>query len=589
MDIVKKLYQKTGKTILLGNWGIVRGALESGVQFVAVYPGTPASEIGDIFSYLKKANPASRKGKRKSNADFYFEYSINEKVALEAGIGASYANLKTLVAMKHFGLNVASDALMPFVYTGSKGPTVIVVADDPSCHSSGQTEENTRAFAELAHIPILEPSDPQECKDFVKLGFEISEKFNIPIMIRITARVAHQSSIVKLGQIKKPDRKPGFIKDYKKFVTMPPRVLEMHEELLEKIERIREFSEKSEINKIVQNFHLPEAGKKFKIDSTPPFFEKKAGQNSKFGVVTSGVNFLYVQEALDKLDLKIPVLKLGFFYPLAEKKINKFIKGLNKVLIIEELEPYLEKEITVLAKDINPKLEILGKNLLPQSRELRPELVTFAIAKLANKKFRLPEIKLPVSPRRFPSLCAGCPYWFVFNGVKEAIKESDFKKDNIIFGGGIGCYMLASFAPHEIQDYLLCMGSSIGIAHGIKKASSKQKLIAFIGDSSFFHAGIPALINIVHNQSNPLIIVMDNQTTAMTGQQPHPGIKEAGKKEPGIKVKIEEIVKACGVKNLEIINPVKDYQRFVSAIKGFLKKDKLGVIIARSPCIRIKK
>lgn len=551
--IMEAILNKGSKEVIfLGNEAIVRGALEAGVQFIATYPGTPASEIGDIFFYLAGT------GKR----DFYFEYSINEKVAMDAGIGASYSNLKTLVAMKSFGLNVASDALLPFVYAGSKGPMVIVVADDPSCHSSGQTEENTRAFAQLAHIPILEPSTPQECKDFIKLGFEISEKFNVPVMIRITTRVAHQSSIVKLDKIRKPNRKPGFIKDYKQFVTMPPRVLDMHSELLAKIEKIRQLSEVSKINQI----------------------ENKRG---KIGVITSGISYLYVMEALKGMD--IPVLKLGFFHPLPKKKINFFIKEMSKVLVVEELEPYLEREIKILAKEINPKLEILGKNVLPEVCELRPELVARAVAKLVNKKYVLPKLKLPKIPKRLPTLCASCPYWFVFNGVKEAIKQSGLTNDDIIFGGGVGCYMLASFAPHEIQDYLLCMGSSIGVAHGIKKASPRQKLITFIGDSSFFHAGIPALINIVYNQSNPLIILMDNQTTAMTGQQPHPGTKGSSKEGEGVKIKIEEIIKACGIKNLEIVNPVKDYDEFVTIIKNFLKKDKQGVIIARSPCIRIKK
>ena len=498
MDIAKLLYKPAGeRAILLGNFAVIRGALESGVQFVSTYPGTPASEIGDGFSLLEKAGKSS----------FYFEYSTNEKVALEAGIGASFSNLRTLVAMKSFGLNVASDALLPFVYTGSKGPTVIVVADDPSCHSSGQEEENARGFAYLAHIPILEPSDPQECKDFTKIAFELSEKFKIPVILRLTTRVAHQSSIVKLGKIEKANRKVGFQKDYQRFVTMPPRVLEMHQELLEKLRKIREFSKNSPINCLLKSD-----------------FNRRG-----VGIITSGVSYLYTQEALQSLNLKIPVLKLGFFYPLPEKKIEKFIKPLKKVLIVEELESYLEKEIKILAKDINPKLEVFGKNLLPEVRELRPEQVMEAIARVAGKKYRVPKVKLPVGIKRFPNLCPGCPYWSIFNGVKQALKEAGVKKEDVVFGGGIGCYMLASFAPHNLQDYLLCMGSSIGIAHGIKKANKKQKLISFVGDSSFFHAGIPALINIVHNQSNPLIILMDNQITAMTGQQPYPGIAESGR------------------------------------------------------------
>lgn len=552
--------------ILLGNEAIVRGAIEAGVQFVATYPGTPASEIGDTFSAFKKSDI-------KGAADFYFEYSINEKVAMEAGIGASFSGLKTLVAMKSFGLNVASDALLPFVYTGVKGPTVIVAADDPSCHSSGQSEENTRAFAYLAHIPILEPADSQECKDFTKLGFEISEKFKIPVIVRTTTRVSHQSAIVKLGSIKKSQTKAKFIKNYQQFVTMPPRLLDMHDELLAKLEKVKEYAEKNQINKI----YFPKYG-------------------AKIGIITSGISYLHTMEALYYFGTEIPVLKLGIFYPLCDKKIKEFIKGFDKILIIEELEPYLEEKIKEFAKETNYKLKIFGKDILPQTRELKPEQVFGAVAKLLGKDYKLPNIKEPKSLKRFPGLCLGCPYWAVFSGVKQAIKESGLTQDDVIFGGGIGCYMLASFAPHKLQDYLFCMGSSIGIAHGIKKAvndkklgKGDQKLISFVGDSSFFHAGMPALANVVHNGSNPIIIIMDNQTTAMTGQQPYPGIEGTGKKEKGKKIKIEEVVKALGVENLEIIDTTKDYKNFVSILKKYLQKNELAVIISRHPCVRIKK
>ncbi len=526
--------------ILLGNEAIVRGALESGVQFVSTYPGTPASEIGNTFFKLSQ------------NGDFkgHFEFSTNEKVALEAGIGASFSGLKTLVAMKHFGLNVCSDALLPFVYTGTKGPTVIVVADDPNCWSSAQSEQNSRAYSYLAHLPTLEPADSQECRDFVKLAFEISEKFKIPVMVRTTTRVSHQRAPVKLGKLVPHRTGSGgrFVKDPKKFVTMPPRVLEMKKDLLEKTEKIKVFSEISNGNKFTGVKRLP------------------------FGIITSGVSYLYVMEALKELRLNLPVLKLGFFYPLPEKKIRKFTKNLKKVLIVEELEPYLEKEVKRLGN-----LEVVGKELIPEVGELKPEIVTSAIAKFTNKKFQIPDARcqIPVSKRR-PQLCPGCPYWLVFGAVKKAV---DPKK--VIFGGDIGCYMLAGLPPHNIQDYLSCMGSSVGIAHGIKK-STNQKLITFIGDSTFFHAGIPALINTVFNKSNPLIIIMNNQTTAMTGHQPHPGA-------PTIPngIKIEDIVSACGVKNLKVIDPV-NQPEFIQTIKEFINKKEVSVIIARQPCVFVK-
>ncbi len=544
------LLNKPGKKIiLLGNEAIVRGALEAGVNFVSTYPGTPASEIGDTFFRIQSSKFKIQ--------NLYFEYSTNEKVALEAGIGASFSGLKTLVAMKDFGLNVCLDALLPFIYTGTKGPTVIVVADDPSCHSSAQSEENTRGLSLLAHIPTLEPSDPQECKDFLKLGFQISEKFKTPVMIRTTTRVAHQKMPVTLGKIqssKSKNQKGKFVKEPKRFVTMPPRVLEMKKELLEKIEKIQEFSEKNKINSIF-----------------------RGSASESLGLITSGISYLYVMEALKELNLDLPVLKLGFFYPLPEKKIKSFIKNFKKVLIVEELDPYLEKEIERLAKNINPRLQIFGKKLIPEVSELKPEIVTSAIAKFANKKFKIQYSKFNIPiPKRSPQLCPGCPYWFVFSAIKKAV---DTKK--VIFGGDIGCYMLFGLPPLNIQDYLFCMGSSVGIAHGIKKATG-QKLITFIGDSTFFHAGIPALINAVFNKSNPLIIILDNQTTAMTGHQPHPGAPKD--KNP---IKIEDIVKACGVKNLKVIDPI-NQKEFINTVKEFLNKKEVAVIVARRPCKFVK-
>jgi len=542
------------KKVLLGNEAIVQGALEAGVNFVSAYPGTPSSEIGNIFGEIAKKNGV------------YFEFSTNEKTALEASIGASFSGLKCLVAMKSFGLNVASDALLPFVYTGTKGPVVIIVADDPSCWSSGQTEENSRGFAYLAHIPVLEPSDAQEAKDFVKLGFEISEKFNIPVIIRTTTRVAHQRMPVEINpksQIPNPKNKGEFIKDTKRFVTMPPRVLEMKEELLAKIEKIREYAEKSEINR----------------GPTSDFIRGRT--SDKLGIITSGISYLYVKEVLEELNLNLPILKLGFFYPLPEKKINSFIKGLKKVLIVEELEGYLEKEVNVLAKKINPKLKVYGKDLLPESKELGVELILPAVAKLINKNLKLENylkiknLKLEI-PKRFPRLCPNCPYWFVFSAVKEVAPK------DTIFGGDIGCYMIAGFPPHDIQDYLLCMGASIGIAHGIKK-NSNQKLISFIGDSTFFHSGIPALINTVFNKSNPLIIIMDNRITAMTGHQPNPGMGLTGMGDEAEEIKIEEIVKACGVKHIKVIDP-KNMDEFKQTVREFLNKDEVSVIVAKRIC-----
>jgi indolepyruvate ferredoxin oxidoreductase, alpha subunit len=539
-----------GKEIFLGNEAIVRGALEEGVDFVSTYPGTPASEIGIVFSQL------SQSGKYKG----YFEFSTNEKVALEAGIGASFSGLKTMVAMKNFGLNVCLESLLPFAYTGTKGPTVIVIADDPSCHSSAQSEENSRFIAETAHLPVLEPADPQECKDFVKLAFQISEKHKIPVIVRTTTRVAHQKMPVVLGKLKNKTVKKGiFSKEPKRFITLPPRVLEMKKELLAKIKTITDFSEKSSLNYLV--------GKKNK---------------DGMGIVTSGVSYLYVLEELNRLGLSLPVLKLGFFSPLPQKKISSFIKNLKKVLVVEELEPYLEKEIEILARKVNCRLEVTGKKLLPETGELKPELVAEALAKFTGKKYSFSQKKVGLKPlKRLPQLCPGCPYWLVAAAVKKAV---DVKK--VVFGGEIGCYMLFGNPPISLQDYLSCMGSSVGIGHGIKKATSlgqknkdQQKLISFVGDSSFFHAGIPAMINAVFNKSNPLIIILNNQTTAMTGHQPHP----ADQTKKG-NLDIEKIVRACGVENVKTIDPIKQ-EEMVKTIKNFIKKDRVSVIVAKRPCL----
>lgn len=531
------------KKILLGNEAIVQGALEAGVQFVSAYPGTPSSEIGDKFSQIAK-----EKG-------IYFEFSPNEKVALETAMGASYSGLKTLMSMKSFGLNVASDPLLPFVYTGSRGPSVIVVADDPSCHSSGQSEENVRAFAYLAHIPMIEPADAQEAKDFTKLGFEISEKFSVPVILRITTRVAHQRMPVEAQELGIKNQELGeFKKDKNKFVTMPPRVLEMKEELLKKIKEIEKFANKSGAN----------------------LLEKGTGKN---GIIASGVAYLYVKEILAQFNLKIPVLKLGFFYPLPEQKIKAFLKNLKNVLIVEELEGFIEEKI----KSLGSKIEIHGKDWLPVTGELNSEKVASAVGKLVKQKLKIgnslknENLKLKI-PIRFPRLCPGCPYWLVFTTLKRLAPEGT------IFGGDIGCYMLAGYPPHEIQDFLICMGSSLGIGHGIKKASgNKQKVISLIGDATFFHSGIPGLINSVYNKSNLLLIILDNRITAMTGHQPNAGMQKTGMGERAEDIKIEDIVKACGVKNIKVIDPINISDSEI-AIKEFLEKPETSVIIMRRMC-----
>ncbi len=541
--------------MFLGNEAIIRGALESGVQFVSTYPGTPASEIGNNFFALQK--------ELKGDPKFLFEFSTNEKTAMEAAIGANFSGLKTLVAMKNFGLNVALEPLLPLAYTGTRAPMVIFVADDPGCHSSAQSEENTRPFSVLGHLPMLEPSDAQECKDFTIEAFAISEKFGTPVIVRITTRTAHQRALVALGELA-PDRKVNlkgeFIKDKRKYVTMMPRLHGMKKEMLVREEKLAQYFEKSKLNRVEGVIK---------------------GKNQPLGIITSGIAYLHAQEAMEELGVGLPVLKLGMFHPLPEKKIRDFIKALKKVLVLEEMEPYLEKRIQMLAKDANCKLEIRGVDWRTQIGEMKPEIAAEMIAKFTGKKYTLPKFapkfELPARP---PQLCPGCPYWLVFAAVKKAVDAS-----KVVFGGDIGCYMIGALPPHELYDYMFCMGSSIGIAHGIKKAAADQKVIAFIGDATFFHSGIEGLLNAVYNGSNPLVIIMNNDITAMTGHQPHPD--SVGAVHP---IPIENMVLACGVKpeNMKIIDQGRS-EEFIAAVREFVEKPEVSVIIARRPCVFVAK
>ena len=541
--------------MFLGNEAIIRGALESGVQFVSTYPGTPASEIGNNFFTLQK--------ELKGDPKFLFEFSTNEKTAMEAAIGANFSGLKTLVAMKNFGLNVAMEPLLPLAYTGTRAPMVIFVADDPGCHSSAQSEENTRPFSVLGHLPMLEPSDAQECKDFTIEAFAISEKFGTPVIVRITTRTAHQRALVALGELA-PDRKINlkgeFVKDKRKYVTMMPRLHGMKKEMLAREEKLAQYFEKSKLNRVEGVIK---------------------GKNQPLGIITSGIAYLHAQEAMEELGVGLPVLKLGMFHPLPEKKIRDFIKGLKKVLVLEEMEPYLEKRIQRLAKDANCKLEIRGVDWRPQVGEMKPEIAAEMIAKFTGKKYTLPKFAPKFElPNRPPQLCPGCPYWLVFAAVKKAVDTG-----KVIFGGDIGCYMIGALPPHELYDYMFCMGSSIGIAHGIKKAAADQKVIAFIGDATFFHSGIEGLLNAVYNGSNPLIIIMNNDITAMTGHQPHPD--SVGAVHP---IPIENMVLACGVKpeNMKIIDQGQS-EEFIAAVREFVDKPEVSVIIARRPCKFVEK
>jgi indolepyruvate ferredoxin oxidoreductase alpha subunit len=540
------------KKVLLGNEAVVKGALAVGVDYVSGYPGCPSAEIGDEFGRIAKENGV------------YAEWATNEKVGLESAIGASFSGLKSLVNMKSFGINVCSDSLFPLAYTGTKAPMVIFVGDDPSCHSSAQSEQDSRGYAYLSKIPVLDPSSPQECYDFTKLGYEISEKFNVPVILRSTTRVAHQRAPVVFDAPDKRDFKKGnFVKNPHQFSTMPPRVMEMKTELLAKFEKIKAYAEKSKANKVIG---------------------KKTG---KMGIVTTGISYYYVMEALEVMGLDLPVLKLGFFYPLPEKLIAGFLKGKKKVLVAEELDPYLEKEIRVIAKTINPKAEIFGKNVLSETGELNTEKVALGLIKAfkikTSKIFKTKKAGVQI-PRRYPRLCDGCPYWNILPVIKRALGQD---LDKTIFGGDIGCNMMAGLPPHNMQDYMFSMGASMGISHGVSKATN-QKVVSLIGDGTFFHAGIPGLINAVYNKSNPLIVVLDNRITAMTGHQQNPGMGKTVMGGDVEMIKIEDIATSCGVKHVKTLDPA-NMGELESAVKEFLQKDEVSIIVCRHVCALLER
>jgi len=543
---MNKVLEQTGKKVLLlGNEAIVRGALESGIGLASTYPGTPSSEIGETYAEIAK------------EVGIYFEYSTNEKVALEVASGAALSGVRSMCFFKHFGLNVACDSLFPLAYAGVKAGMVIIVADDPQGWSSGQSEEDTRPFARIAHLPMLEPSDAQECKDFVKKAYELSEKFQLPFLVRTTTRVNHMRSIVKLGDIVKGKTKGKFIKDIA-FRNFPPYVVETHEELHRKLDKLKEISEKSNMN----------------------FVSKGKGS---LGIIVTGVSYNYVMDAMDDLKINLPVLRIGFTYPLPDELIKNFIKKFKKVFVVEELEPIVENHVKMLAKETNFKLKVLGKGYLSPAGEYNEERILNVLSQITGKKYEFDLIAhkkkyLKVKePKRIPILCPGCPHRSTFYAAKAATKGMD-----IVYAGDVGCYILGIFKPFETQDFIFSMGAGEGIGHGIRKTTD-QKVICFLGDSTFFHSGMPPMVNTVFNKSNPLIIIMDNRITAMTGHQPNPGTGKNALGEECKEIAIDGIVKAFGVEEVRVIDPY-NVNLMISTIRELVEKDKVSVIIAKREC-----
>ncbi len=549
---MEEIIQDKKSGFLFGDEAVARGGLEAGVGFVSSYPGTPASEIADTFAKIAK------------NVGLYFEYSTNEKVALEAAAGAAFSGVKSLVIMKHYGLNVALDSLLPLVYLGC--PLVVVVADDPGCFSSVQTEQDSRWYSKLGKIPTLEPTNPQEAKDMTSQAFKIAQNFKIPVLIRLTTRVAYAKTDIKFGDIPTIENKGEFPKDPRGFKLGSQQTVKLHKKILEKIEQI-----KKEISE-TDNYNFVENGQ------------------GRFGIVVSGVSYDYVKEILAEMGLNLPILKIGMSYPFPAEMAKKFLSNLNQVLVCEEIDPICENELKMLAKDIKSQLKIHGKDLLPKTGEYGPEDIEVAIAKILNRKVsralseNIEKFKSLKIPPRIPFWCPGCPHRATFTAVKKALgsKGAPFGGKDIVFGGDIGCYMLGAYPPTKMLDYVVSMGAGTGIAHGIAK-TNPQKPIAFIGDSTFFHAGIPALLNMVFNKADILVIVLDNRYTAMTGQQPHPGTGVTGAGQKTKQILIEDIAKAAGADFVETIN-VYNLAESIKKINQMYDKKGVSVVVAKGEC-----
>lgn len=533
---------RAGDTLLLlGNEAIARAALEVGVDLAATYPGTPSSEIGLVLDDVA------------SHAGLQFQYAVNEKVAMEVAAAAAIAGQKSLVFMKHVGLNVASDALMTLAYSGVRGAMVIVTADDPGCHSS-QNEQDNRIFARFANLPLLEPSTPQECLDMTKFAFGFSAFLELPVILRTTTRVSHARGPVTVGEVAKPQGKVHFKREPNRFVMLPANAREGHKRVLQKLRLAEGISESTPFNRVED---LPVGG--------------------DTGLVASGPAYTYLMEFSD--DLAGKVLKLGLTNPLPRNKITAFLRSVKRVVVVEELEPFLEDSLRALANEYGIPVEVYGKaqGVLPRTGEFDPDVVAEALVKLglldAKTVQRLRELKLPKLPSRPPVLCPGCGH----RGVAYAARQASRRHD-VLFPVDIGCYSLIEFPPTNAGDVLLCMGSSIGMGAGLA-ATTDQKVISFIGDSTFFHAGVPALMHAVHQNVNLTVCILDNGTTAMTGHQPHVGMADGGH----TAVDMEAMVRACGVRSVETFDAY-DVKDLTKAFRRALDRDGVNVIIARHRC-----
>jgi len=540
--------------LMLGNEAIARGAIEAGLSVGATYPGTPSSEISlNLFQISQQT-------------ELYFEYSTNEKVAIEVAAAAAASGVRSMCIMKHVGMNVASDPLMTLAYLGVKGGMVIVTADDPMMFSS-QNEQDNRYYALLSGLPMLEPSSIDEARSMTKYAFDLSEQLNEPVILRTTTRINHSTGPVKLAPILSIKTKGAFKKDPFQLVAIPSVSRNLHIKLLENMNKAREISESSQWNTIT-------------------------GTGS-WGIICNGVSFNYVSDAVSDLDIghQSKIFRVGFSHPLPEKQIKSFLIGCEKVLIVEEGEPWLETQIKALAQESECTIPIHGKSdkCFSKLYELEPSKVRSVIARYFDvsdiKQAALDLSDLPEIPGRPPNLCAGCSHRATFFAVKQAAKSLD---KPVIYPTDIGCYTLGVLPPLSMADYLICMGSSAGTSCGFSKALD-NKVVAFIGDSTFFHSGIPGLINAVFNQHQFTLVILDNRTTAMTGHQPNPGVDMTQWNLDGYtQISIEKLVRAMGVPYVATVRPYQ-IKKSIEIFKEAFLSDGVSVVISQEPCTLINK
>ena len=520
------------KLVMSGNEAVARGAFESGVRFASGYPGTPSTEILEaIVQY----------------PSIHAEWAPNEKVALEAAAGASLAGSRSLVTMKHVGLNVAADPFFSLAYSGVNAGLVVVSADDPGMHSS-QNEQDNRHLARAAKVPMLEPSDSQEAKEFTRTAFAISEQYDTPVVLRLTTRISHSEGIVKLDEPVDTKRR-RYSKDFRKNVLLPSNARGRHE-FVER--RMRELEESAVADNSL--FHL----------------NRIEFASREMGIITSGAAYQYAREVFPTASF----LKLGLTNPLPKKLIRYFASQVKRLIVVEELDPYLEEQLRAMG------LSVAGKEYIPTTGELNPDIVARAfgdagvLADSGNRSMSV-EISLPARP---PTLCPGCSHRGVFMVLKKL---------RATVTGDIGCYTLGALPPLEAMDTCLDMGASIGIAYGMERVmepADRKNVVAVIGDSTFIHSGITSLINIVYNKGTTTVCILDNHTTAMTGHQPHPATGRTLKGEAAPKLDFEQLARAIGVHRVRKINPF-DLEETEKVFREEMGVDEPSVIIADAPCI----